>query len=331
MATVGVEGAANLAVVKKKNPRVEQFKFDLKLLVGNKLAFVGTTIVLFYFIIAILDSVYPQYLGVPNISSMTVFTANNGLPNRYPIPIFSSVSPYGGPGWWYWLGGTFYNFPILPSMLAALKIDLTVSLIVVLTGIAIGMVVGSVAGYLGGVVDEIVMRVTDVFFSVPYLILAIVLVAEIGRNLNSVVISLIIIWWPIYARLSRGLALTIKSQNFIEAAKASGSSRLRNIFSHVMPNSLSPIFVQFSLDLGTIVLVIANLYFLGVSFTAGSGLFTPELGYMMNGPNEQILAYLTSGYWWPGLIPGLFLLLFTVSVNLMGDGLRDILDPKLRR
>lgn len=300
----------------KRRPRFEDAEYTLKLLIKNRIAFVGLIIVLFYFGITILDYTYPKYLGVSNIN-----TAASWLTSlRSGVPAGPTLSR----GWWYIFGETEYFIPIFPVMLAALKTDITYSVIVVLSGSMVGLLLGTLSGYFGKLFDEILMRVTDVFFSVPYLVLAIAVTAALGFSLNNVVIALIIIWWPIYARLTRGVALSIKSNKFIEAATASGSSGIRNVFVHVLPNVLSPVFVQFSLDLGTIVQVFAALDYIG--FNKGSPLL-PELGNMLTWGTT----YLAAGIWWPIVIPGIFLLIFTVAVNLMGDGLRDVLDPKLRR
>ena len=186
-----------------------------------------------------------------------------------------------------------------------------------------GTILGSIAGFKGGYPDEVLMRITDVFYSIPFLILALAFIFLLGRYIEYAVYALIIIWWPIYARLARGQALYIKSMKFVEAATASGASTMRNVFSHVLPNVLSPVFVQISLDLGSIMQLFAVLFFLGVI----SDPYFPELGNIIN----QGQSWLAVGVWWPIVIPGIFILLFTVSVNLLGDGLRDVLDPKLRR
>lgn len=308
---------------KRKNPRIEDFKYTFKLFFKNKLAFVGFAITVVYFIIALMDFVYPHYLGakVTDISNIFVFGQVTGA-----LP----TAPTFAHGWWYIFGTTQYRVAIFPTLLAALKVDLSYSLVIVLIGAVLGVIVGSIAGYFGGIVDEIMMRVTDVFFGVPFIIMAIAFTVVLKATLSQpVVIALIIIWWPIYARLSRSLALSTKSQKYVEAAVASGSSGLRNVFSHVMPNVLSPVFVQISLDLGSIVQILAALDFIGFHAV---GPLTPEIGNLLTiGQVYFSTVGTVSGLWWPLVLPGVFLLIFTVAVNLMGDGLRDVLDPKLRR
>ncbi len=304
---------------KKRHPKLEDYSHTLRLLLKNRLAMVGTVIVFIYFIIAFLDIVYPSWLGVSDINSILSF--------KQPLsPTAVPVAPTLSQGWWYFLGSTQYlalQYPIFPISLAAIKFDLGYSLFIVLVGAAVGTVVGGIAGYKGGLIDEVLMRITDVFFSVPFLILAFAFIFLLGRYIIEAVYALIIIWWPIYARLARGQALYIKSMKFVEAATASGASSARNIFSHVLPNVLSPVFVQISLDLGTIMQLFAVLFYLGII----SDPYFPELGNIIS----QGQSWVTVGVWWPVLIPGLFILLFTISINLLGDGLRDVLDPKLRR
>ncbi len=325
MADVNVTGKMKPAVTaaKKRHPMLEDFSATFKAFTRNKLAVVGFSITMVYFALTILDYVYPAYLGVSNIDQVTswVFplTAN---PPTGPF-IIPSTAAATAPHWWFWFGTSLSRQPILPIMLAALKTDITFTLEVVLLGMLIGITVGAIAGYLGGVVDETLMRITDIFFSVPSLILAIAFVYVLGYSLNNLLAALVILWWPTYARLTRGVTLTVKSMKFIEASRASGASKIRIIFRHVIPNVLSPSFVQLSLDLGTVVLILAGLRFINLPIISP---LIPELGTMINDGNSVLVG----GYWWAVTIPGVFLLLFTVAVNLMGDGLRDVFDPKLR-
>ncbi|MCL5804080.1 MAG: ABC transporter permease [Candidatus Thermoplasmatota archaeon] len=295
------------------------------LFIHNRLAFFGLVIVLFYFAVAFLDAVYPQYLGVSNINTVTSFLHTTNL-NAAAVPTPPTLSR----GWWYWFGTTEYEVPILPTMLASLKVDIGVSLAIVISAAGIGLMAGTISGFFGGRLDEIIMRITDIFFGIPTLVLAIAIIYVIGRGILFLALALILVRWPLFARLSRGQSLSLRESKFIEAARISGSSRIRDVFVHIIPNVLSPIFVQISLELGTVVLTFATLDFLG--FNVAPPLL-PELGNMIAGfgSSGATDTYLAAGIWWPMVIPGLFLLLFTVAVNLMGDGLRDVLDPRTRR
>ncbi|MEM0134307.1 MAG: ABC transporter permease [Thermoplasmatales archaeon] len=304
--------------VGKRRPRIEDFSHTFKLFIKNRIAFIGFVIVIIYFAIMILDYADPRWLGVADINTMASWA---------PKPLMSAGIPSGPTftrGWWYIFGETEYFVPIFPVMLAALKTDLTYSVAIVTTGVLIGTILGTLSGYFGKLYDEILMRITDIFYSVPTLVLAIAVTYVLGFSLRNVVLALMIIWWPIYARLTRGVTLTIKSNKFVEAATASGSSGIRNVFVHVLPNVLSVVLVQFSLDLGSIIQLFAALDYIGFNRAAP---LLPEIGNMLNMGET----YLAAGIWWPIVIPGIFLLIFTVAINLMGDGLRDVLDPKLRR
>lgn len=338
----------------RRHPRIEDFEATLRVLLKNKLAMVGLTITLIYAAITILDYVYPQYLGInPGtgalsdalisfgrtagvtwqghayfVGSTISIAAPYGADVPFTIVPPTLNGPTGTPGWWWWLGGTAYFLPILPVMLAGLKFDLTYTLLIVFFGALVGTVLGTISGYYGGILDEVLMRITDIFFSVPFLILAIAISYALGATVQWVIFAIIIIWWPTYARLTRGQALGIKSNKFVEAARASGSSNLRIVFSHILPNVLAPVFIQISLDVGVIVQVFATLDFLGFHFTS---ITLPEIGNMMNWGDQPNYLFAHPMNWWPVVIPGIFLVIFTIAVNLFGDGLRDVLDPKLRR
>jgi peptide/nickel transport system permease protein len=314
-----------------RHPRVEQFKETFRMLLRNKSGLVGMIIIVIYYIIAILDVVYPAYLGVAHDSTLSNFIPSSARTSG-GIAFIEPYAPGFSHGFGYILGGGTWNIPLLTTMLAAMKFDLGYSTLIVGLGAVIGITLGTVSAYLGGIMDEVMMRITDIFFSVPFIVLAVAITAILGHNYTALIYALIIIWWPIYARLSRSLALQTKSLNYIEAARAAGSSKARNIFVHIIPNVLSPAFVQISLDIGSIILIFATLDFLGVLYI-NSFLGPPELGLLitLGVGGAGAPDYLMIGKWWIFLFPGLMLLLFTVSANLFGDGLRDVLDPKLRR
>jgi len=201
------------------------------------------------------------------------------------------------------------------------RISIRIGLFVVSMASIFGSLIGLFSGYIGGKVDEIFMRITDVFFSIPYLILAMAIAAALGPSLINTMISLSIVWWPVYARLTRGQALLIRESTYVEAAKGLGAGNLRIIFRHVFPNSLSPVIIQASLDFGNAVMYAAALSFIGL----GAQPPTPEWGAMISiGRN-----YLRDAWWYP-TFPGLAILITVLGFNLLGDGLRDILDPRLK-
>jgi len=223
------------------------------------------------------------------------------------------------------LGTTVDGEDVLSGILLGSAISIRIGLIVVVLGTLIGSVLGAVAGYVGGLSDEVIMRVTDIFLSIPGLILAMAVAAAIGRSIDTVMYALIVVWWPPYTRLVRGQALSVRENTYIEAARASGGSESRVVFRHILPNALSPILVQASLDVGSVVLVAAGLSYLGLGAQAG----TPEWGLMVS---KGFTYFPPAGNnWWQVGFAGLMIFLFVLGFNLLGDGVRDILDPRLRR
>lgn len=183
-------------------------------------------------------------------------------------------------------------------------------------GIAIGVPVGLLSGYVGKWVDEILMRMTDVFLSFPSLVFAIAVAATLGASLRNAIIATGVVWWPWYARLIRGEVLRIKHQPFVEGARILGAGPLRIMFLHILRNVLTPLFVQVCLDLGFAVLTLASLSFLGL----GAQPPTPEWGALIAAGQNY---YLTQ--WWYVTFPGLTMLVAVMAFNMFGDGLRDVL------
>lgn len=205
-------------------------------------------------------------------------------------------------------------------MLSGAKYSLGIAFIIL--SIALVVVIGALAGYLGGLADELLMRLTDLFLAFPALILAMAIAASLGRSLQNVVIALTAVYWPWYARLVRGQVLALKEREFVEAARAMGASSHRVLLRHILPNTTVPIIVQLTIDVGYAVLATAGLSFLGL----GAQPPIPEWGTMIAGARTFFREA-----WWYITFPGLALTLTVVGFNLLGDGLRDYLDPRTRR
>ncbi len=216
-----------------------------------------------------------------------------------------------------------YGGDIYSRIIWASQQDLRISLSVVAVAVSIGAVIGAISGYYGGKFDELVMRVTDIFFAFPGLVLAMAIVMALGtRSLETISIALMITWWPTYARLVRAQVLTEREKLYIEAARSSGASDTRILVNHILPNTIQPVIVQATMDIGSVLLVAAGLAFIGFGPPVG----TAEWGMMIAiGQN-----YLLSSPWMT-LYPGLAILVTALAFNLVGDGIRDIMDPKLRR
>lgn len=202
------------------------------------------------------------------------------------------------------------------------RISLQAGFTIVGIAMVVGILLGSIAGYFGGWIDEAITRVTDIFLSLPSLILALVVAAALGPSLTNTVIALSAVWWPWYTRLVRGQILSIKENPYVEAARAGGATNLRIIFSHVLPNCISPIVVLATLDLGFAILTSSGLSFIGL----GAQPPIPEWGAMLS----EARNYIRESWWFP-VFPGLAVSITVLAFNLVGDGFRDILDPKFRR
>ncbi|MGC9529055.1 MAG: nickel transporter permease [Candidatus Bipolaricaulaceae bacterium] len=211
---------------------------------------------------------------------------------------------------------------ILARVIYGSRITLRICLMVVGLTLAVGTLLGLVAGYAGGWVDELVMRLSDVFLAFPALILAMAIAAALGPSLENAIIAMVTIWWPRYARVTRGQVLAIREVDYVAAARACGSNPLRVMVRHILPNCISPVVVQATLDLGEVVLTAATLSFIGF----GAQPPTPEWGAMVSVGRNYL-----RDYWWYPTFPGLAILLTVMGFNLLGDAVRDALDPRLRR
>jgi peptide/nickel transport system permease protein len=223
---------------------------------------------------------------------------------------------------YYPLGTDSYGRNLLQMIILAIPVDLQIALEVVLSAVAIGIVFGATASYAGGIVDEVILRVTDIFLAVPGILLAIVFMVVFGRTIPVLTAAVLLIWWPTYVRLVRSQVLSEKERPYVESLRSIGAGRMRILFRHVVPNSIYPLLVQATLDIGSVILTVSALTFIGLSPSP----LLPELGN---------LASLGSQYFftapWLIIFPGLTILLISLGFNLLGDGLRDILDPRLRR
>jgi peptide/nickel transport system permease protein len=210
---------------------------------------------------------------------------------------------------------------LFSRLLFGARISLMVGLVVVTIAGIFGTVVGLLAGYLGGIADEILMRLTDIFFAFPPLILAMAIAGALGPSLNNAMIAIAVVTWPVYARLVRGQVLSLREREFIEAARSVGVATPRILLRHLLPNTLAPILVQASFDMGGAILAAAGLSFIGF----GARPPTPEWGVMISEGSKFF-----STQPWLSFFPGLAILFTVAAFNLIGDGLRDAFDPRLR-
>jgi peptide/nickel transport system permease protein len=211
---------------------------------------------------------------------------------------------------------------VLSRVIVGARPALIVPMAVVLFAVLIGAPLGAIAGYKGGWVDEVIMRITDLFLAFPSMLLAMAIASALGRGLQNAAIALIVSWWPWYTRLVRGVTLSLKERYFVEAAQAIGVRDSVIILRHILPNTISPILVQATVDLGTVILAMGGLAFLGL----GTQPPAPDWGLMVSEGRTYIL-----DQWWISTFPGLAIFVIVLAFNLIGDTLRDIFDPRQYR
>jgi len=199
--------------------------------------------------------------------------------------------------------------------------SLPIALAAILAAVLIGCALGAIAGFFGGLVDNIIMRFADITMAFPAILLAMAVAAALGPGLQNALIAIVAVWWPIYARLTRGQVLSIKQREHVEADAAIGSGRWRTLGKHILPHSATPIMVNATMDLGQIILLVASLSFLGLGALPPS----PEWGAMITDGAKNFYQP------WVAAAPGLAMVTVTLAVNFLGDGLRDAFDVKGRR
>ncbi|MCV6594471.1 MAG: ABC transporter permease [Silicimonas sp.] len=225
------------------------------------------------------------------------------------------------PSWTHWMGTDELGRDILSRVIHGARITLTIVLLVAVISAPLGLLVGTVAGYFGGWVDRVLMGLTDIFLSLPRLVLALAFVAALGPGIENAVIAIAIAAWPVYARIARAEVLTFKGAEFLDAIRMQGASKLRIIALHVMPLCMSSTIVRVTLDMAGIILTAAGLGFLGL----GAQPPLPEWGAMISRGRSFIL-----DQWWVATMPGFAIVIVSLGFCLFGDGLRDVLDPKQR-
>jgi peptide/nickel transport system permease protein len=364
---------------RRQNPRIAQIKRTWYFLRRNTLAMVGIVIL----ILLVAMAVYALFQPYP-WEGLQKMCASNG--NNPPSPASGCICTYPagnvnpGPGCYQTnpsypaeiaptiniatgtLGplplGSITDSPagvnffsIWDGLLRGADWSLGISVAIVITGAMIGLLVGAISGFFGGWVDEALMRIVDIFLSIPQILFVIIVVAVLSTEtvfqpfdmrVMLCIVAFVIVWWPYYARIVRGQVLVVREQRYVEAAKASGAGSGRLVLRHIIPNSVYPIFVQMSLDVGTVPLMIGTLVYLG--FPLFPTIYFPEWGsmaalsvYQGTGASTFIDSLVSCQLgacvvpWWQFLFPGLMLFLYAISVNFLADGLRDALDPRLRR
>lgn len=218
----------------------------------------------------------------------------------------------------HWLGTDALGRDVLVRTLYGARYSLTIAVAVLAFAVSIGVILGALAGFMGGIVDNVFMRLADVTLAFPPVLLAMAIAASLGPGLFNTGLALVIVWWPIYARLMRAQVLAVKRLEHVEAAIVGGVKPPRILVRHVMPMCWSPIFVNMTMDVGQVILVASGLSFIGL----GAQPPTPEWGQMISEGASNFYS------WWIALGPGLAIFLVSISANFLGDGLRDLIDPR---
>lgn len=296
--------------------RVADLKYTLHLMRKNPLVVVGSLIALFFIILSFTANLIidPRLAG--DFFFERSYMWNNPIINWGP-----GAAIYEGPELYYF-GTDGYGRDLLKMIILAIPVDVENAFIITVAAALFGLTIGAIAGYVGGRMDEAILRITDIFFAFPWLVLALVFAVIFGRTIPTLRLAILLVWWPPYVRLMRGQVLSEKEKSYVEALRALGAGSPRILFRHIIPNSIYPVLVQATMDFGNVVLTFSALMFLGFSPSPA----LPELGNLAS-----------QGYYhifeapWLILFPGIAMLIIALAFNLVGDGLRDVLDPRLRR
>lgn len=303
--------------MKRIQPTLKEAKFMFSRLMKNPLSVAGLVLILYNVALAVFAPIIaPPLPGanpyiIPRDPALGFFVEPSG-----PVPT-------------HLFGTSQLQVDMLYGCVWGTRFAFTLGLEIIATTLTVGLILGLLAGYYGGFIDEVIMRFTDIILAFPGLILAMAFVAVLSRSgwttINAAILSIILIGWPGYTRLIRGEVLRVRSEDYVEAARASGASDIRIMIRHILPNSIYSVIIVASLDFGSIVLTAAALSFLGLGSSPGYA----DWGRLI----YDGVPFASSGlrYWWAFVYPGIFIVLFTLGWNLMGDALRDVLDPLSRR
>jgi len=297
-------------------------RFYLDYIMKDKPAFAGTIVIVVFLGFALVEGVLQQLASYmkqspQNSNYGTLLLPSNPIKLSFATKLLPpSLNDFPN----YIMGTNFQGQSIFSRVLYATPHDAMASILVVGSAIFIGMFVGTAAGYLGGWADEVMMRLTDAFLALPAIVLAITISVLIGGGYTSLLVALLVIWWPTYARFFRAQALTLRNKGYVEASKLNGSSWLRILVKHIIPNSVDPIIAYATLDMGTVILTFATLAFLGIGVTSGY----PEWGF----ESSQGLQFFPQ-QWWYSIMPGLVIALVVVAFTLAGDRLQDLIGGRI--
>ncbi len=298
----------------RQHPRLREFKFTLRRIFGNPSAIIGFTLLLFFAGVAL----FAPQIAPPKYAHNPYMMPHKGFSPTPKPPSETNI-----------FGTTSGQYDIFYGAVWGTRTAFKIGLFVVGIAVLIGVSLGAVSGYYGGIVDEILMRITDVMWAIPTLVLAMAIVVAFGRGLDKIMIALALIQWRWYVRVIRSEILTLRDQDFVQAAKIMGVSDLKIILRHILPNSIYPILIMASMDMGSMVITVSFMSFVGLGapkgFSDWGQMVALARNYIVGPPDDPLK------FWYTIVIPGGCIVLFVLAWNLIGDALRDAFDPKLRR
>ena len=279
------------------NEIIEEFLED-------KIAVIGFVI----FIVFIVMSAFPHIFATQNPYDLKQLF----LENSFKSPCKEFI-----------LGTDDQGRDIYSAILYGLRISLAVGIISTLLSVIIGLIAGLISGYFGGIIDTIIMRIADIQLSFPAILIALIIMALWGQGIGKIIIAITIVNWVYYARTARGMVLSEKEKEYVQSAKVIGMRNFYIMFSEILPNISAPIIVIATVRIANAIILEATLSFLGL----GVPITKPSLGTLISNGYQVLF----SGYWWMSVFPGIVLMLLVLSVNVVGDRLRDIMNPRLKR
>ena len=296
------------------HPRLREFKFTLQRIFKNPSAIIGFTLLIFFATVALFapQIAPPKYAHNPYLMPHKGYSPTPKSPGRSRI-----------------FGTTSGQYDIFYGAVWGTRTAFKIGLFVVGIAALVGITLGALSGYYGGIIDEILMRITDIMWAIPTLVLAMAIVVAFGRGLDKIMIALAMVQWRWYVRVLRSEILTLRDQEFVQAAKIMGVSDAKIIFRHILPNAIYPVLIMASMDMGSMVITASFMSFVGLGAAKGYADWGQMVALARNyivGPPDDPLKF-----WYTIVIPGGCIVLFVLAWNLIGDALRDAFDPKLRR